>query len=189
MAGRCVDVIGGVSAAESASEDFANFYSFYRPLVYSVALRLLRNASDAEDAVQTVFLKVLTHPSSNYRGNVERWLTTVTKNASIDQLRHSIRESPCASLPEGALRMFHAAPSLGRSSAVENEAIQAALSLYVTRRMSALPTEQRMLLIAAFVECQSHREIADESKLPLGTVKTRIRTGLLRLRKFCDGFE
>ena len=151
----------------------ASLFDRYSKVVYSVALRVLRDPSAAEDVLQEIFMQVWRKPEgfSATRGSLGGWLAVVARNRSIDYLR---RRRPTESVEDVAL----ASPcNLGEESE-RNLMTEKARSLILT-----LPQEQRKTLEMAFFDGLTHAEIAEMTGEPLGTVKTRIRSALLVLRK------
>jgi len=148
-------------------------YDRYSMLVYSVALRVLREPAAAEDVIQDVFMQLWRSPESftAVRGNLGSWLAVVARNRSIDVLR---RRRPSTTIDDIPL----AAPGN-----LADEAEQKTLMERARAGIQALPREQRKTLEMAFFDGLTHSEIADMTGAPLGTVKTRIRTALLSLRK------
>ena len=151
----------------------AVLYDRYSRVVYSVALRVLRDAASAEDVLQEIFMQIWRHPDSftATRGSFGGWLSVVARNRSIDALR---RKRPTEQVEE----VYLASPV--------NLADEAARNLMMERARLAilhLPPEQRKTLEMAFFDGLTHSEIAEMTGDPLGTVKTRIRTALLSLRK------
>lgn len=148
-------------------------YDRYSKLVYSVALRVLRDPASAEDVLQEIFLQIWRSPQSFIatRGSLGGWLAVVSRNRSIDALR---RKKPSEPVDEMVL------PSSGNlaEEMVRNGMMDKARSL-----IHALPAEQRKTLEMAFFDGLTHSEIAEMTGDPLGTVKTRIRSALLTLRK------
>ncbi len=145
----------------------------YSRVVYSVALRVLRDPGAAEDVLQDVFMQVWRKPETLVvnRANMGAWLAVVTRNRSIDAIR---RRKPSESVEDVVL------PS---SVDVAGEAERNSLMGRVRIILGQLPTEQRKTLEMAFFDGLTHSEIAESTGDPLGTVKTRIRTALLVLRK------
>jgi len=131
----------------------AVLYDRYSRVVYSVALRVLRDAAAAEDVLQEIFMQVWRHPDSftATRGSFGGWLSVVARNRSIDALR---RKRPTEQVEE----VYLASPV-------------------------HLPAEQRKTLEMAFFDGLTHSEISEMTGDPLGTVKTRIRSALGSLRK------
>jgi len=163
------------------AEALSELYDRYGRLVYSLALNSVGNPATAEEITQDVFLRVWQR-ARQYRADrakVSTWLTSITRNRAIDQLRrrgsrpeqHSVGwaevapgAEPTANGPEGAV-----------SLALERERIRAAVAL--------LPTEQQQVLALAYFQGLSQSQIAEATDLPLGTVKTRVRLGMQKLRE------
>jgi RNA polymerase sigma-70 factor, ECF subfamily len=151
----------------------ASLFDRYSKVVYSVALRVLRDPAAAEDVLQEIFMQVWRNPDSftSTRGSLGGWLAVVARNRSIDTLR---RKRPTDSVDDVVL-----ASSTNIASEVERSSLmERARGVIVT-----LPAEQRKTLEMAFFDGLTHSEIAELTGDPLGTVKTRIRSALLTLRK------
>jgi RNA polymerase sigma-70 factor (ECF subfamily) len=151
----------------------AVLFDRYSRIVYSVALRVLRDAASAEDVLQEIFMQIWRNPAGFVatRGSLGGWLAVVTRNRSIDSLR---RKKPTEQVEEMQL------PSPG------NLADESERNLMMERArtcITKLPAEQRKTLEMAFFDGLTHAEIAEMTGDPLGTVKTRIRSALLTLRK------
>ena len=151
----------------------ASLFDKYSRLVYSIALRVLREPDLAEDVMQEVLLQVWKRPQSfvAQRGNLAAWLSVVTRNRAIDVLR---KRSPLDPLGEMPL------PD-PRDMSLESE--QDWMIDKVRGVIETLPAEQQGPLELAYFEGLSHTEIAERTGSPLGTVKTRIRAGLMTIRK------
>jgi RNA polymerase sigma-70 factor, ECF subfamily len=157
---------------------FGRLYDLLASLVYTLALRILRERSVAEDLVQEVFLQVW-HQAKNYnqeRGTPEAWIITITRSRAIDKLR-SIRRRE-----EGALTTDN--PGEKSPAAVANGATASDARLTLNTAMARLPEAQRMVMELAYFDGLSQSEIAAQLGEPLGTIKTRMRTGMERLREF-----
>ncbi len=151
----------------------ASLYDRYSRLIYSVALRVLRDGAAAEDVMQEVLMQLWRSPSSfaSTRGSLGGWLAVVTRNRAIDLLR---RRRPTDSVDDVPLASpFNLADEAERSALIQR----------ACGAMRQLPREQRKTLEMAFFDGLTHSEIAELTGDPLGTVKTRIRTALLSLRK------
>lgn len=146
----------------------AELYRRYGMAVYSVAMRVLDNTGHAEEVAQDTFLKVWNKPETwNWNmGTFSNWLLTVARYTAIDRLRKEIHHRPTVELDDthGALVDLR-----------DDES--GFLSL-----MTHLPTEQATLIELAFYQGMTHQELSDKLNLPLGTVKTRLRLGLQKLR-------
>lgn len=151
----------------------AMLYDRYSKIVYSVALRVLRDPASAEDILQEIFMQVWRNPGSfvSARGSLAGWLAVVARNRSIDALR---RKRPTDSVDDVIL----ASPCNLSDEAERNVMMEKTRSI-----MHKLPSEQRKTLEMAFFDGLTHAEIAEMTGDPLGTVKTRIRSALLGLRK------
>lgn len=151
----------------------ADLYDRYSPIVYSVALRVLGDTGAAEDVMQEIFLQLWRHPQSfdNNRGSLAAWLAVISRHRAIDFLRKR--------RPETDIDTIAVASPLDLESAASH-------ALFIERVRAALgkiPPEQRSCMEMAFFEGLTHAEIAHKTGDPLGTVKTRIRTALITLRK------
>lgn len=162
---------------------FEAVYDRYGDVVYSVALRVARDPYIAEDIAQDVFVRVWRRPDlfDPNRGKLVTWLLSVTRNRAIDERRsHSRRvrheAMPASSeeedvLPSGDDRDD---PALASVLADERQAVRQALEV--------LPPEQRLVLQLAYFGGLTQQEIADRLGQPLGTVKTRVRLGMQKMR-------
>ncbi len=151
----------------------AEIFDRYGRLVYSVALRVLGDAGQAEDVLQDVFFSVWREPQKfqKDRGPLGAWLAVVSRNRAIDSLR---RRKPSDSLDDVVL-----ASKTSLVSEIERDS----LIDKIRNAMMILPPEQKLSMELAYFEGLSHSEIAARTGDPLGTVKTRIRSALLSLRK------
>lgn len=168
------ELVGRIAVRDQAA--LAQLYDATSPALYAIALRMLANPHDAEEVVYDVYSRAWRNaPSySEARGTVSTWLILMTRSLAIDRLR-SLRRQPAANLADAPEPASSAdSPETRAESDQRSRRVQAALS--------RLPAEQRSLLELAFFSGLSHSEIAEQSTLPLGTVKTRIRSGLTRLR-------
>jgi RNA polymerase sigma-70 factor (ECF subfamily) len=152
-------------------------YQQYGNAIFSLALRVTQNYELAQEVTQDTFYKVW-HQSERWnaqRGKLIVWLLAITRNTAIDYLRREQRQPQIsgASLDE-------LAEMLGRPAQVDDPNYQD--RRLMTRLMSELPPEQAHVIRLAFYQGLSHSEIAETLNLPLGTVKTRVRLGLQKLR-------
>ena len=155
---------------------FEAVYDASHRLVYGIAFKMLGDQAAAEDLAQAVFLKVWASPDAFAGGNFGAWIARVTRNRALDVLRSRAArpetEIPADIAVEGALdeTVF---------ARLDRERVRSALA--------GLPAEQRAPIELGFFGGLTHDEIARQSALPLGTVKTRIRAGLKRLRVALEG--
>jgi RNA polymerase sigma-70 factor (ECF subfamily) len=160
-------------------EAFRRFYDRYASLVFTFAIRLLGSRSDAEDLLQEVFLQVWRQAQSYSpeRGSPEAWLITMTRSRGIDKLRSTRRRDMSPLSPDEPARLEG-----GMHTEPPTQASEAKLTLEGV--LTKLPEAQRTVLELAYFDGLTQSEIAARLREPLGTVKTRMRAGLERLRGF-----
>ena len=156
---------------------FGRFYDRFAPLVFSFAMRLVHERSAAEDLLQEVFLQIW-REAGNYspeRGTPEAWIITITRSRAIDKLR-SIRRRDKSFVPmEGPSGKEY-------DGRVESGATASDSKIMVNSALAQLSESQRQVLELAYFDGLTQSEIAERLKEPLGTVKTRMRAALGRLR-------
>jgi RNA polymerase sigma-70 factor (ECF subfamily) len=150
----------------------SELYDRYGKVVYAVALRVLQDAAGAEDVLQDVFLQLWRNPDAfdASRGSLAAWLAVISRHRSIDRLRKrrpetDIENCVIASSPE-----------------LRDETERALVIEKIRVVLAEMNPDQRKVLELAFFEGLTHTEIAAKTGEPLGTVKTRIRSGLQLLR-------
>lgn len=150
-------------------------YERYGSLIYSLALRVLGDSQLAEEVTQDTFMDVWNRPDAwdASRGQLSSWLLTVTRYSAIDRLRKMLRRPELTELDEA-----HDLPS--NSWQVNDPLWQNGQMLRTL--IKKLPAEQAQVIEMAFFGGLTHTELAQALNLPLGTVKTRVRMGLQRLR-------
>jgi RNA polymerase sigma-70 factor (ECF subfamily) len=160
---------------------FRTLYARYGNLVYSTVLRVVRDPQIAEDMVQEIYLRLWRKPESYAatRGKFVTWLTSVARNRAVDEIRsRNRRYRHETASPEEQEREFAGPetedPALRAEVADQRRIIRIALS--------ALPPEQRETIELAYFGGLTQQEIAERLNQPLGTVKTRIRLGMQKLR-------
>jgi RNA polymerase sigma-70 factor, ECF subfamily len=154
---------------------------FSRPL-FATALRILNDSAEAEDVLQEVFLS-LWEKSADFnqqRGSAFSWAVTLTRNRSIDRIRMRQRRGVLLSqsVPED---LGYAGPDDSADSTADLESKETAAK--VRTAVKGLPAEQQKALQLAFFSGMTQQEIATTLREPLGTIKARIRRGLLKLRE------
>lgn len=171
-----------VLVARDESWALAELYDRYVRLVFSLAIKVLNDSGNAEEVVQEVFTKVWrgARAFDADRGKFSSWLIGITHHQCIDELRRRRVRPISESLAES--------PQIELASD-DDPALAAELAFERTRIRSALeriPAEQRQVIELAFFEGLTHREIADRCGDPLGTVKTRVRLGMQKLRDILE---
>jgi RNA polymerase sigma-70 factor (ECF subfamily) len=164
--------------AHGDHEALAELYDRHGRLVFSLALRILRDQSDAEDIVQDVFSQAWRQAAryESSRGNPVAWLLNLTRSRAIDRLRGRRARPDTAAADPSSLDL----PDL--SQPVDEQIVRSHQAAQVRAAVDELSVLQRVAIELAFYEGLTHVEIADRLELPLGTVKTRIRQGLLKLK-------
>jgi RNA polymerase sigma-70 factor (ECF subfamily) len=165
-------------------ESFAQLYDRFSSAVFSAAFRIVNNQQAAEDVLQEVFLQVwekaaLYDPA---RGKPLTWAITLTRNKAIDRLRATQRRGRLQESLErdaGASEQFDGRSSFDAVDLLEKGKL-------VAEAMRKLPPEQREALDLAFFSGLTQSEIAEHLKEPLGTIKARIRRGMLKLKSLLD---
>lgn len=155
-------------------DDFDSFYRQNREFVHSIALGITQSPVEAEDITQSIFLKLWQRPALFRGGHLRGWLTRITKNRCIDLLRLRARHSTS-----------HDSNDYCRSSgdSVVDEVLNRLQADHLSRLLIALPETQRLMIVESVFNGESHQNIAWSYRIPLGTVKTRIRDGIRRMRR------
>ena len=162
----------------SELEAFSEFYDRYVNLIYSIAYNILGSQPLAEDVTQDVFLKIwlkIDHYEPD-KAKISTWLSSITRNRSIDLARKRNKVNRQISWADAAS---------SQNLDGDNPAERAELNLTrnrVREALAQLPEEQRSALALADFRDMTQKEIAEESGEPLGTIKTRVRLGMQKLR-------
>jgi RNA polymerase sigma-70 factor, ECF subfamily len=159
---------------------FARLMEHYQSACYGLAWRLLRDPDLAADATQDAFVHAY-DAISGFRGGVFRsWMMRITANASYDILRRSQRR-PTTTLPDPE----EGAPELPDATAVDpvGEVQRSELYRHLEAALRQLPDDQRIAVVMCDVYGMDYEEVAAMTTSPLGTVKSRIHRGRLRLRE------
>ena len=163
-----------------ANQDQAALMELYQRFgsqVYGLVVRVLQDSQLAEEATQDTFLKVW-HKAEQWdpsRGQVSSWLLTIARYAAIDRLRREQRHSSVAGPYLDSLADHASAPAkFGDQRWLDGQLLR--------QYMSTLPEEQALVIELAFFQGMTHSELAEHLNWPLGTVKTRLRSGLQKLR-------
>ena len=152
-------------------DQFEAIYDRYVRVVFGVALRMLGEQAAAEDIAQAVFLTLWSRPDAYREGNIGAWLARVARNRCLDVLR-ARKSRPEIEMPVELVA--ESAVDEGVFARLDGDRVRAALA--------TLPDEQRIPIEMGFFGGVTHAEIANRTGEPLGTIKTRIRSGLRRLR-------
>jgi RNA polymerase sigma-70 factor (ECF subfamily) len=163
--------------AERDREAFHQLYDGFASLVFTLAMRMLRTKPDAEDLLQEVFAQVW-RQASNYRaerGSPEAWIINIARSRAIDKIRSMRRMDKSFVLTDDPARAES-------SENVEFSSAESETRVTMNSALASLPEAQRKVLELAYFDGLTQSEIAERLAEPLGTVKTRIRSGLQRLK-------
>lgn len=164
----------------------AELYDRHSRIAYSVIIRILGSPSDAEEVLQETFVRVWSRAETYdaVLGSPGAWLARIARNRAIDRLRARRVRGDISVEPavrgddDGPRRAWEPQTQDTPETMLEGRTTAGA----VQTALAALAPKQRALIEAAFFEGYTHRELADRFDVPLGTVKTRIRTGLAAMR-------
>lgn len=159
-------------------EAFAALFGHFAPRLKSFMLRAGADPETAEEIVQETMVLVWSKAIQfdPAKAAVSTWIFTIARNKRIDMLRRECR-------PDIAPEDY---PAASADSAPDDAAFAGQASSRIQQAIGQLPAEQRLVLEKAFYEDLSHSEISERLNLPLGTVKSRIRLGLQRLRALTE---
>jgi len=177
---RALQLAGYVQRmAQGAQDALADLYDETSAMVNGLLLRILQDPHDAEEVLLDVYMKAWKYAGSysEKRGSVQAWLLIMARNAAIDRIRQRRAEADKLALD------FDRLPEPAAQDAnPEEHSVQHERRERVQRVLGELPREQREALELAFFTGLTHAELAQRLGEPLGTVKSRIRMGLIRLR-------
>jgi RNA polymerase sigma-70 factor, ECF subfamily len=149
----------------------------YSGLVWSIARKLLRNSDEAEDAVQEIFVDIWKNAGrfDEDKASETTFIAMIARRRLIDKIRYSTRRISADSLDDVLLEPFTRADRTLQTSIEAEQAAEA---------MRTLRPEQQQVLRLSIVQGMSHQEISEATGMPLGTVKTHARRGLLQVREY-----
>jgi RNA polymerase sigma-70 factor (ECF subfamily) len=175
-----VELLREIGAGDRSA--FAQFYDRYSKLLFSIAFKILSDSKEAEDVLQEVFLQIWDKAGQydSRLGKPVSWAVTLTRNKAIDHIRSSQRRT----------KLFEAAATelAAPAEEVANESVRDRESAaLIGSAVAELPAEQRQAIELAFFRGLTQNEISETLKEPLGTIKARIRRGMLKLRDRLEG--
>lgn len=165
--------------ARQDQEAFAALYDQTASRVHSLVSRILGNPADAEEVTLDVYLQAWREACrfDARRGSVSAWLLTIARSRALDRLRSHASRQKRESAPVDFEHPSHEpSPEVLSAMSEERRTVAAAIA--------ALPAEHREVIELAYFRGLSQSEMAERLELPLGTVKTRVRLGMMRLRDF-----
>ena len=163
--------------ANQDRDAFSQLYDRFSTLVFTLAMRMLRVRSDAEDLLQEVFVQVWRQAQSYsaVRGSPEAWIINIARSRAIDKIRSIRRMEKSFVLTDDPARAES-------SDNVESSVAESEARMAMNSALANLPETQRRVLELAYFDGLTQTEIADRLAEPLGTIKTRMRSGIQRLR-------
>ncbi len=167
------DVSLMIQIASGDARAFGKLFDRYGGLAYSLVMRILKDGEEAEELVQELFLRTWREAGKfdPSRGEVKTWLLQMARSMAIDRLRAQTSR---------AKREESYATETGKTNPTPDETEQERL---VRQALSELPEDEKKILIAAYFEGYTQRELAGRFGLPLGTVKSKVRQGMQKMRK------
>jgi RNA polymerase sigma-70 factor (ECF subfamily) len=174
-----VKLLKAIAARDEAA--LAQLYDRYRVILFGLLMRILSNREEAEDVLQEVFLQVWRKAEDfdENRGRPFTWLVTLARSRGIDRLRTLAARDRVAEA--GAKEVVEAI------SDAATDAFKSEQRGLVNKALAQLPDEQKRPLMLAYFDGLTQSEIATRLDAPLGTVKTRMRTGMMNLREQLAG--
>ena len=163
--------------ANQDRDAFSQLYDRFSNLVFTLAIRMLKVRSDAEDLLQEVFVQVWRQAQSYsvQRGSPEAWIVNIARSRAIDKIRSIRRMEKSFVLTDDPARAES-------SDNVESSAAESEARIAMNSALANLPETQRKVLELAYFDGLTQTEIANRLAEPLGTIKTRMRSGIQRLR-------
>jgi RNA polymerase sigma-70 factor (ECF subfamily) len=157
-------------------------YDKHSAFLYTFIIKILKEREEAEDALQEVFLRIWDRANTydDSLGSPMVWITRIARNLAIDRLRSKLGQTRKSEDDIGLHSELHADE---HQSSPEIAAALSQQQQYVAKALNNIPVEQRTLIEYAYFRGYTQSELAEHFKLPLGTVKTRIRTGMASLRR------
>ena len=174
-----IELLKAIVARNEAA--LAQLYDRYRAILFGLLMRILNNREEAEDVLQEVFLQVWRKAQDfdENRGRPFTWLVTLARSRGIDRLRTLAARNRVA---EAGAR-----EAVEEFSDAATDAFKSEQRGLVNKALAQLPDEQKRPLMLAYFDGLTQSEIATRLGAPLGTVKTRMRTGLMNLREQLAG--
>ena len=175
---QAAQLLAGVAAGERHA--FSQLYDLYSGLLNAIAHNLLSETAEVEDVLQDVFVKIWhrSHLYDESKGNAVSWLIVLTRNTALNRLRSKKRN--LAAMERAAQEPGLFEPEEPPTAYDHSVAAEAASTVH--QAPEVLPGEQRQVLHLAFLKGLTHEEIAGHLQMPLGSVKSRLRRGLARMR-------
>jgi RNA polymerase sigma-70 factor (ECF subfamily) len=159
-------------------------YDRYSALVHTMVLKMVKATDEAEDLVQEVFMQVWNKAAmfAATKGSVYTWVVTIARRRAIDRLRSSQSVNKGVSLDDGEVTFE--LPDAAYASNPFHATITSEYEELMKSGLALLTRDQRTIIELSYYEGYTQQQISKKLKIPLGTVKTRMRQGLMRLRDY-----
>lgn len=176
------------SVGAGSAEALEVLYDRHSRIVLSFATRMLQDRQSAEELMQEVFLRAWRQAKSfsTTRGQFVTWLLSITHNLAIDEIRKRNRRPQRANAADPVLLLTNVTSG---GPSVEESAEIGHLQQIVKDAIASLPDHQRLAIELAYVRGMTQREIADHLDEPLGTIKTRMRLGMRKMKEYLEHHE
>ena len=168
------ELIAGVVKRDRRAFDL--FYDRYAQIIFNLCVRILKDEAEAQDVLQEIFLQIWRDAErfDASRASVKTWLFTIARSRSLDRYRsRKVAGTRIEDKPDDQLQQIPDRVDLQNASVTQQ---------YVINALARLSAEQRLVLELSYYEGLTQEEIAERLREPLGTIKSRIRTGLIKLR-------
>ena len=175
------ELIAGVIRRERRAFDL--FYDRYAQIIFNLCVRILKDEAESQDVLQEIFLQIWREAErfDASRASVKTWLFTIARSRSLDRYRsRKTAKSRIEEQEEDQLQRIADKGDLQNASVTQQ---------YVTSALNRLTPEQRVVLELSYYEGLTQEEIAERLQEPLGTIKSRIRASLIKLRNLLAGGE
>jgi len=162
---------------------FDQFYERYAQIIFNLCVRILRDEAEAQDVLQEIFLQIWREAErfDASRASVKTWLFTIARSRSLDRYRS--RKTVTSRLEDNAEDQIQQIPGK------EDLQSKSVMQQYVGSALNRLSPEQRLVLELSYYEGLTQEEISARLNEPLGTIKSRIRAALMKLRSLFSGDE
>ncbi len=165
---------------------FAELYDRYSPLVFSLVVRIVKETAEAEDVLQEIFFTIWNKATlfNEEKGSVYTWIVTIARRKAIDRLRSKELVNRGERMDE---ELVGAIPDAAYMANPLNAAIGTEYEAMLRSAMALLSNQQRTVIELSYYEGYTQEQISKRLNVPLGTVKTRMRQGLMKLRENLEG--
>jgi RNA polymerase sigma-70 factor, ECF subfamily len=173
------DLVGRIARRERQAFDL--LYDRYAQIIFNLCARILRDTTDSEDVLQEVFVQIWKEAErfDASRASVKTWMFTIARSRALDRYRS--RKNTRQRIEDDATEQLH---QLSDGQDLQGTSV---MQQFVSGALQQLSNEQRLVLELSYFEGLTQEEIAERLKEPLGTIKSRIRAGLLKLRSILSG--